>query len=157
MPRTRRSASTTLHRLLLTSIPFATAILASCAAEDGPQDVTITGVDYAFAAPADVLPGRSVVTLVNAGTVDHEMALARLKPGIGLADVTAAMDSHQDPSDLLEEEIGVLFAAPGEASAGSLLVNLVSGATYVALCFLQDDPESPPHSTLGMVTSFEVS
>lgn len=142
------------------------AVLAGCASEAPPQDlppqepppqeVRITGVDYAFAVPDSIGPGRSLLRFENAGAVDHEVAVARLVPGSTLADVLEAMEAGRDPEDLVDEQIGVLFAAPGQTGAGQLLVDLISGRTYVLLCFFQDEPDAPPHNALGMFASFEV-
>ena len=134
----------------------AATLTSACGAEAAPQMVSITGVDYAFAVPDSIMAGPTVLRLENAGAVDHELAIARLREGVTLAQVLEAMEAGRDPEDLMEEGVGVLFASPGEASVGQLLVDLVSGSTYAFLCFLQDDPDAPPHNALGMVASVEV-
>jgi hypothetical protein len=118
--------------------------------------VAIRGADYAFVLPDTITAGPNAISLENVGEVEHEMAIARLKPGVTLAQVLETMEAGGDPEELLEEFVGVLFADPGQSSPGQLLVDLVSGRTYALMCFFQDEPEAPPHTALGMVASFDV-
>ena len=131
-------------------------IVAGCSTNAEPRAVTITGTDYAFVVPGTLEAGPTLLTLENPGTVDHEMALARLRPGVTLAAALEAMEAGADDDEFLEQPVGVLFAAPGEVSGGQLLVDLVSGATYALICFLRDSPDDPPHLALGMVATLSV-
>ena len=51
---------------------------------------------------------------------------------------------------VVDEWLGVLFAAPGESSLGSLHVTLLPGRDYLMKCDLTDNPAAPTHVHLGM-------
>jgi uncharacterized cupredoxin-like copper-binding protein len=129
--------------------------LASCAGER-MNEVTVVGTDYAFQAPATLRPGRTLFVFENRGRVDHEMILARLKPGVTLQQALEMQRSGGDPKEVMDAGAGVLFADPGEISPGTLLVDLAPGRTYALLCFFRDAEQAPPHAAMGMVASFQV-
>jgi hypothetical protein len=84
------------------------------------------------------------------------MIVVRLKPGITVDSAVRARNAGGPPGGTVEPSSGILTAAPGVKTPGRLLVDLLSGHTYVILCFLQDAPDKPHHTALGMYTSFRV-
>lgn len=139
------------------TLALSSAGLAACNPDPAPPSVVVVGSDYAFALPDTIAPGPTSFSLENTGRVEHEVAMARLKPGVTLAQAWEAMQAGGDADALLAETVGVLFAQPGRGSAGRLVVDLVPGSTYALMCFLQDSPNDPPHSALGMMASFAVA
>jgi hypothetical protein len=49
--------------------------------------------------------------------------------------------------------VGILIAKPGVTTIGSLAIDLIPDRTYALFCNLQDAPDKPPHSALGMIAS----
>jgi hypothetical protein len=119
----------------------------------GPQDITVTGSDYAFQLPDSLQAGSTVLHFSNVGKVDHEMGMALLKPGVTLAQVLERIKAGNSPDSLLDGIVGILIAKPGVTTLGGLSVELLPGRTYAMFCNFQDGPDKPPHSSLGMVTS----
>jgi len=116
-------------------------------------EVLVTGSDYAFQFPDTLRPGQTNLRFVNAGSVDHEMGIALLRPGVTLAQVLDLVKAGGSPDSLLDGLVGILIARPGVTALGSLAVDLSPGRTYALFCNLQDAPDKPPHSALGMVAS----
>jgi hypothetical protein len=118
-----------------------------------PQDITVTGSDYAFQLPDSLQAGPTVLHFTNAGKVAHEMGMALLKPGVTLDQVLARIKAGASPDSLLDGIVGILIAQPGVPVVGGLSVELLPGRTYALFCNFQDAPDKPPHSALGMVSS----
>lgn len=139
---------------LLLAAPFV-AVMACQAppAPQGPQDITVTGSDYAFQLPDSLQAGRTVLHFKNVGKVDHEMGMALLKPGVTLAQVLERIKAGHSPDSLLDGIVGILIAKPSVTTLGGLSVELLPGRTYAMFCNFQDGPDTPPHSSLGMVSS----
>jgi hypothetical protein len=116
-------------------------------------EVSVTGSDYAFQLPDTLRPGQTTLRFVNAGKVDHEVGLALLRPGATLAQVLDLVKAGASPDSLLDGIAGILIARPGVTALGSLAIDLLPGRTYALFCNLQDAPDKPPHSALGMVAS----
>ena len=120
-------------------------------------EVTINGNDYAYVnSPASLHAGLTAFSLMNKGTVPHEMILVRPKPGVSPDSVVRSWASITARIETTEVPEGVVMAMPGARSTGRLLVNLERGKTYVLLCNFQDKPDKPRHVALGMFTSFQV-
>lgn len=134
-----------------------TAFLSGCEAAESTNEVTVVGIDYAFDAPDTISPGPTAIAFENRGKVPHEMILVRLKEGVTLEQVMQGVQGGGDPSDFTEGGPGILIAEPGEMAETRLLVDLLPGRTYALVCNFQDEPEAPPHTALGMRSSFVVS
>jgi hypothetical protein len=116
--------------------------------------ITVVGLDYAFQAPPTLPAGLTAVAFENHGTVRHEVAIVRLKPGVTLDSVV-----HMKPGPArraLIEFVGLLAADPAETPLGRILVDFTPGRTYALFCNLQDAPDKPPHLSMGMFASIEV-
>lgn len=143
-----RSSQLALAALLLVAIACQAP-----ASPPGPQDITVTGSDYAFQLPDSLQAGPTVLHFTNVGKVEHEMGMALLKPGVTLAQVLARIKAGNSPDSLLDGIVGILIAQPGVSTVGGLSVELLPGRTYAMFCNFQDGPDQPPHSSLGMVSS----
>jgi plastocyanin len=120
-----------------------------------PQVIEVIANDYAFSPlPQRIAAGSTVFTFANKGTVQHEMSIGRLRNGATLEDLLKVSKEGGRLRDLMERSVGILIAGGGKSPDGRLLVDLLPGQTYVLLCNLKDRPDSPPHMTLGMYTSF---
>lgn len=124
-----------------------------CTAERPVNEVTVVGTDYAFEAPDTLPPGPTVFVLDNRGVVQHEVGMGLLKEGVTIEDALAAQQAGDDP---LEATLGFVYADPEERSPGRLFVDLQPGRRYGLVCFLQDRPDAPPHTELGMHHDFVV-
>jgi plastocyanin len=120
-----------------------------------PQVIEVIANDYAFSPlPARIAAGPTVFTFANKGTVQHEMSIGRLRNGATLDDLLKVSREGGRMRDVMERSVGILIAGGGKSPDGRLLVDLLAGQTYVVLCNLKDRPDSPPHMTLGMYTTF---
>jgi hypothetical protein len=122
-----------------------------------PAQVAVVGNDYAFIGfPATIAAGTTAFSFENRGEVRHEMTIILLKPGLTVKDVMAMPAGAITSPRAAESLIGLLIARKNEKAGGQLLVELKSGQRYLVICNLKDMPDGQPHSTLGMVTSFDV-
>ena len=139
----------------LASAALALLLLPACA-DRGPRQVVVVGTDYAFEAPATLIPGPTTFVFENRGQVDHEVIFALLRDGIGIDDMQKAIQEGVDPEQLVEGGASILIAGPGETSVGQVLLDLLPGRTYALVCTFEDAEGAPPHIALGMVSSFDV-
>ena len=91
----------TLRRLALAGLAAGAACTRQPPRPAGPNVVTITATDYAFALPDTIPAGLTTFRLVNQGKELHHASLVRLAAGTGAADfqagLAAAMQSHAPP------------------------------------------------------------
>lgn len=113
-----------------------------------PRLVSIVGLDYAFQAPDTIPAGPVMFSLLNRGTVRHEMVLYILHEGRTLADYLRAATAQERQG--LGRAVGLILAEPGQPALARMVVDLVRGQSYVLLCNLRDAPDKPPHNRLGM-------
>jgi len=119
-----------------------------------PRAVSVVGLDYAFQAPDTLPAGPVTFSLLNRGTVRHEMLFFLLNEGRTLGDLLrAATPEERRPLGSL---VGLILAEPGQPAGARLVVDLVPGRSYVFLCVLRDAPAKPPHATLGMAKALVV-
>ena len=132
--------------------PLAIAVLCAAASTSllaqAPRPVSITGLDYAFQAPDTLPAGPAIFSLLNRGTVRHEMVIYILNEGKTLGDYLRATSAEERRS--LGRAVGLILAEPGQPSLGHLMVDLVKGQSYIFLCNLRDAPDKPSHNMLGM-------
>lgn len=148
-------------------------------------DITVTGLDYAFAGIPDDVPAGSSLGLRNEGTEVHEMLVIRIND-----DVTQTFQEllalPQAEAMELATTVGHTFANPGED--GEDVVTVDEPGNYGMVCFIPMGTTSlpegspgasagaspdaaagaspaasgelgsgPPHFALGMVKAFTVS
>lgn len=128
--------------------------LAGCAAAAAERVVEVTGSDFAFVAPDTLSPGTTRFHFRRTGTVAHEVAIARVKLGVPIAQVLSAEARGDDTEALYDQGSGLLYAAVTEQAEAELLVDLEPGRQYVLACTL--DENGKPHTMLGMVKAITV-
>jgi hypothetical protein len=105
--------------------------------------------DFAYVGQDRWQAGRHVLAVRNAGAQDHQLRLARLRPGATLRDWTTA----DDPGKVATDVAGV--ARLGAGQVAYLPVELPAGE-YVAYCLVPDPRSRRPHVMLGMMRAIHV-
>jgi hypothetical protein len=120
-----------------------------------PAAIEVVATDYAFGVlPAVIAAGPTIFSFSNKGTVQHEMAIVRLRDGVTIDALLKLIKDGGRRRDVVERSVGILISGPGTSPDGKLVVDLIRGANYVVLCNLKDTPDSPGHATLGMYKAF---
>jgi hypothetical protein len=141
------------------------AVIEGAEDRSAPREVEVVGLDYAFRAPAELPPGRTVFRFINHGKVRHEMNIVLLAPGVTVDQLNAVPDPDK-PRDaealaslsrMIEATVGVLFARPGERGPATLVTDLRPGRTYAIRCVARDSAMAPPHFTQGMYAVLHVT
>lgn len=122
-------------------------------------DVRVVGTDYAFQMPQHIAAGVTTFSFENRGSVRHELAIARLKPGVSAAQALKGLAAGTlEAEDVIEGQAAILVAAPGRATAGApsprVWLQLVRGRSYLVGCTLTDGRRKQPHVMLGMMAAF---
>jgi plastocyanin len=134
------------------SAPVAAANAVTVQAMDEPSmGYQVTGAPKA---------GLVTITFTNAGDDSHEMTLVRLKPGVTLDQVKAALkqpDPDKAASSLLVDPDGEITgpALLGPGHSETVTAPLVAG-NYAIVCFLPG-PDGMPHAVMGMVAGLTVA
>ena len=118
-----------------------------------PRAVTVIGLDYAFQAPDTLQAGPTTLSLLNRGTVRHEVLLFLLNEGRSPGEF---LRSALDERISMGRAVGALFAEPGQPAGAELVVDLTRGRSYLFLCVIRDAPDKPPHVALGMAKALVV-
>ena len=116
------------------------------------QVVEVTGLDYAFEAPAEIEAGWTTFHFANRGPEAHHLTLFRLEEGHTIEDVVAALRDRQPLQGIATAVGGPNAPMPG-ADANATL-NLTPGE-YALIC-LVPSPDGVPHVFKGMVRSLTV-
>jgi hypothetical protein len=114
-------------------------------------DNVIQLIDYAFALQAPLQSGPQTLKIENLGPEPHEVAIARLAPGMSLADVEAWFNDPQGPPPATV--VGAVTALAPSLTA-YLELDLTPGS-YVLLCFVSA-PDGRPHIEHGMIQQVRV-
>jgi hypothetical protein len=146
-----------LPRWTLSLLCGAAAVLGACkksppAAQAAATVVTITGTDFAFAAPDSVPAGLVTLRFLNQGQELHQAVVMRIDSGKTMADVQTMMSKQDAVPGWLAFPIGVSVIAPGDS--GNATAVLTPGH-YVIACFIAS-PDGTPHAMKGMVHPFEI-
>lgn len=123
--------------------------LIGCRASAGPNEASYVGSDFAFRGPDTLPPGPTTFRFKNAGTLDHELGLALLRPGVTAAQAFAA-ERDGAAVDSIYEADGLLYTPLGTEVDMGLTIDLQPGRNYVLICTLEDGPKETPHVKLGM-------
>ena len=153
---------------------------ASAGASAGPSaepsgvagaDITVQGVDYAFAGIPDDVPAGSALGFRNVGNEVHEMQVFRINDDVAQT-LPELLALPQEEAMKLVTMVGFTFAAPGED--GEDVVTVEEPGIYGMACFIpvgtREMPEEspgaspaasmgsgPPHFAVGMLKTFTVS
>lgn len=120
-----------------------------CRVSAGPREASYVGRDFAFRGPDTLPPGPTVFRFKNAGTLDHELGLALLRPGVTAAQAFAAERDGASVDSIYEAD-GLLYTPFGTEVDMGLTVDLQPGRSYVLICTLEGGPKETPHVKLGM-------
>ena len=114
---------------------------------------TIWLQDFSFALTEPIEAGTHDFVVVNRGPHEHHVAVARLRPGMGLREILA---SYSDPD--VPDAYDVVG---GTAGIGAGLMNVarvhLEPGRYVLVCFVVDPATGRDHVQLSMVRIFEVT
>jgi uncharacterized cupredoxin-like copper-binding protein len=122
--------------------------------------ITIEGVDMGYKVSGKLRPGTATITFKNTGDTTHMMATTRLKDGVTLDQVIAALQESEDAATPLMADgpDASTYGTPALLSAGqsatTIAVDLKAG-NYAILCFVPG-PDGMPHAAMGMVGMFTV-
>jgi hypothetical protein len=117
---------------------------------------TITGMDYAYRAPATLSPGVHHLGFVNEGAQRHELTVTLLRAGVTVQRFMDAELAERDVDELIEGDLGLLHSLGHTAPLGLLSVELLPGREYLLECAFADTDSAPPHFRLGMFGSIRV-
>lgn len=124
------------------------------AAQSSPTVITVSGMDFAFAAPETVPAGLVTFHLVGAGKEPHQMVVMRIDSGKTMAEVQPILMSPDAKiPGWMKFPIGVSVIAPGDT--GNATAVLTPGH-YLMACFVSS-ADGTPHVAKGMMRTFEVS
>ncbi|HYT70263.1 MAG TPA: hypothetical protein VEK78_02705 [Gemmatimonadales bacterium] len=140
-----------VHRLALTGLCVTIACSRQPPPASGPQGVTITATNYAFAVPDTIPAGLTTLRLVNQGTELHHASLIRLGEGKTAADfqagLQAAMKEHTPPPPWMGFAGGPNAVAPGDTATA---IQVLQAGSYLLICWIPS-ADGVPHVMKGMV------
>lgn len=113
-------------------------------------EIAVTGKEWSFSAPSQVVAGPTRITLDNVGTLSHELVMVEPEAGRSLADIRLL--PHVDAMASVRWIAGSGLVHEGQVSR-PLQVDLRPG-TYGFLCML--DGPGQTHAKTGMFLEFEV-
>lgn len=116
------------------------------------------GMRYQVSGP--LRPGIAAITLTNSDDVAHMMAIARLKDGVTIKQVTDALAQGEDAvTALFADSPDTSYGTPSLVGAGQsttvTAVNLPAGH-YALICFLSGS-DGMPHWQMGMIDELDVT
>jgi hypothetical protein len=124
------------------------------AAQAGPTVITVSAMDFAFAAPETVPAGLVTFQLVGSGKEPHQMVVMRIDSGKTMADVQPVLTStDMGIPGWLKFPIGVSVIAPGDTGNATALL---TPGHYAMACFVPS-PDGTAHVAKGMMRTFEVA
>ena len=144
-------------RCLIAGLALGAACARPAPQAAGPNVVTITATDYAFAVPDTIPAGLTTIRLVNQGKELHHGSLVRLKDGKTVADfqagLQAAMQSHTPPPPWISFAGGPNAVTPGDTA---LATQMLEQGNYVVVCWIPS-ADGTPHIMKGMMHSMVVA
>ncbi|HJQ65705.1 MAG TPA: hypothetical protein VJ816_04980 [Gemmatimonadales bacterium] len=124
------------------------------AAQAAPTVITVSAMDFAFAAPETVPAGLVTFQLVGTGKEPHQMVVMRIDSGKTMADVQPVLSStNMAIPGWLKFPIGVSVIAPGDTGNATALL---TPGHYAMACFVPS-PDGTAHVAKGMMRTFEVA
>ena len=121
------------------------------------HEVEIVAYDYAFAGASGLSAGQTTFRFTNKGKVIHELDVALLKDGTTAQAVVSALNARKPLKPLIETQVGILIARPGQRSSVGLSTDLVAGRNYLVICRFQNSASAPMHARMGMVSVIHVA
>jgi uncharacterized cupredoxin-like copper-binding protein len=119
-------------------------------------DAQLTLADFSFTGLDSLAAGQHVVHVTNNGPKPHEATVLKLKPGITLDKLRAAVTSPSPvPDDQLFEGPAGGIAAIKPGSEATFDLDLQAG-DYAFICFVPDPATQKSHAELGMIAPLSV-
>jgi hypothetical protein len=140
-----------ISRLALASLALTATCNRPAPQAKGPNVVTITTTEYAFAMPDTIPAGLTSFRLVNQGKELHHASLVRLGEGKTVADfqagLAAAMKSHTAPPPWMS-----FVGGPNAVTLGDTAVatQTLAPGSYVFVCWIPSQ-DGVPHVMKGML------
>ena len=145
------------HVSMFAVLALAPVVLAGCGHGTAERNVVKVRADeYAYLMPDRIRGGVVTMEFSNTGRELHELALARLAPGVAPEDIRAELsdgDGEAPDPKLLTDVGGVPLLSPGRTV--TVTRELLDG-TYLLLCFVPA-PDGKPHIHHGMLRSFDIA
>ena len=139
------------YALALASLTSVVACTRQPPPAPGPNVVTLTATDFAFALPDTIPPGLTTFRLVNRGKELHHGSLVRLRDGKTVADfqaaLAAAMRNHTPPPPWMGFAGGPNAVTPGDTASAT---QLLEPGVYVLACWIPS-ADGVPHVMKGML------
>lgn len=136
-----------------------TKAIASVMAQATPREasaitVTITAMEFAFDAPAQLPAGLARITMKNVGGAVHMAQIGRLNDDVTFDEFKATLETGPQGSalPLFTFRGGPTNVAPG---ASQEVINVLDAGHYVMICFVAD-ADGEQHFRKGMLSQFEV-
>lgn len=147
--------------MLLRSALLFVLALAACSPQGekpapGPNEVTFTATEFAFAGPDTIPAGLTTFRLMNHGQQEHHLILFKLEENHSLGDLVAAFSG---PTPSVPEWVSVFGGVGGlePSGSGSSASDLPAGR-YALLCFFPDMTDSGKmHLSKGMARDLIVA
>jgi uncharacterized cupredoxin-like copper-binding protein len=119
----------------------------------GPQEFTVTAVEYKFhGLPAELPAGEATILMENDGQEPHEMSLVRITTDATLEELLE-LPERQAMEQI--EDAGHLFARPGEDHRRTFTLE---PGRYGYVCFVSTKKsDGVPHAFQGMAGEFTVA
>ena len=142
-------------RLALLAVPaLVLAVLAVACGEDEPNEVTISGTEFAFEVTDGTLtPGTNAITFSNDGQQENHLQLVQLLEGKTFDDLAQELAVEGPPPPWMRLPGGVAPLSPGGRAT---IVDSFPAGNYVLLCFIPDEADGAPHFVKGMALAITV-
>ncbi len=111
--------------------------------------VQVDMIDFAYTGQQTWPSGPQLIRVVNNGTQDHQLRIARVADGVTLRQIMEA----DDPTSMITGVAGVARMSAGQEAR--LPVDLAPG-NYLLSCLVADPKSLRPHVELGMVRMVRV-
>jgi hypothetical protein len=105
--------------------------------------------DYRFDMPSKLKAGTTL-SVENAGAHLHHALVMPLKKSANGKKVIKMIKQGKEPRNALAGPPGALVEMVSPGSKNAVEKAVAKKGKYLFVCFLQDDPKSPPHAARGM-------
>jgi uncharacterized cupredoxin-like copper-binding protein len=139
-------------------LAVALALLVAACGDDGANEVTVSGSEFAFDVDSDdFVPGTNEIVFENDGEQVHHLQLIEILEGHSLPELLAAVGAVEEgepPPPWARFAGGVGQIAPGESAS---IIDELPAGTYALICLVPDPADGVPHVAKGMAATVTVS
>jgi hypothetical protein len=125
------------------------------AAEPEGAEVLITAVDYKFDLEATYPAGPTTFSLQNDGDEPHFIDIVELTEDAPALEKLLKMGDNKVGKFFVGQPNHISVVKPGESAEEPVEIDLVAGARYGYVCFVENK-KGVPHAFLGMAGEFTV-